>query len=79
MKGGLNLYLYVYDNPLILYDYHGLSPASCCNSEYSDADCCGKIPTNDEGLFVIGGGSAGSTVMCCQGRKISCVARAYNK
>lgn len=75
----MNLYLYAYSNPLRLYDYHGLSPSSCCNPEYSDADCCAKIPTNEDGLFIVGGVSAGGTVMCCQGRKVSCVARFYNR
>ena len=77
LNGDDNLYAYVYGRPLIIRDQTGLSSEPCCDPKLSDAQCCNQIPTNDQGLFIIGGATAGGTVMCCQGRKITCIAKKY--
>lgn len=78
VRAGVNIYAYAFNNPMKFTDYLGLSSEPCCNPSASDQDCCGKIPTNEEGLFVVAGQTAGGTVMCCQGRKVACVANKYN-
>jgi hypothetical protein len=44
----------------------------------SDKNCCDTISKNSNGDYLLPGGMvAGATVMCCQGRKIVCVADKY--
>lgn len=80
ISGGKNVYAYASFDPVSFFDSRGLSVEPCCEPKMSDEDCCNTIPVSESGNYILHGApGAAATVMCCQGRSITCVSRIFTR